>query len=185
MKGVGLMQVGVSVCGSSGLKRMALIAEFIHLKLLVFPIHKEVEMEKVSVLIARVLLAHMFLLSGISKIGNYSGTQQYMESMGVAGELIIPVIILEIGAGLLLIAGWLTRWASLGLAAFAVLTAVIFHTNFADQTQMIMFMKNLTITGGLIMLAIHGAGEWSVDAKWTRTTKPRGEHKMEGRAEPT
>jgi putative oxidoreductase len=106
-----------------------------------------------------------------------------MEAMGVAGELIVPVILLEIGAGLLLVAGWFTRWASIALAIFCVLTAAVFHTNFADQTQMIMFMKNLTIAGGMIMLAVHGAGAWSVDTRWQDWRKRRHEqHGMHGHA---
>lgn len=142
-------------------------------------------MEKASVLLARVLLAHIFILAGINKITSFSGTQQYMESMGVAGELLVPVIILEIGAGILLVAGWFTRWAAIALAVFCVATAAFFHTNFADQTQMIMFMKNIAMTGGLIMLAVHGAGAWSIDPYWKNWLKHRHEPDVEGRAEPT
>ena len=118
------------------------------------------------VLIARILLAHIFLLSGFSKLGaGYAGTQGYMVNMGVSGDLLPLVIALEIGGGLALVAGLFTRWAALALAAFCIVGAVIFHRNFADQMQMIMFMKNFAMAGGLLMLYVHGAGAYSVDAK--------------------
>lgn len=122
-------------------------------------------MEKSVTLIGRILLGHMFLLAGISKISAYAGTQGYMESMGVPGALLPLVILLEIGGGLAVIVGWFTRWAAIVLAVFTALSALIFHTNFGDQTQMIMFMKNWTIVGGFMYLAAFGPGPLSVDAK--------------------
>lgn len=122
-------------------------------------------MEKTGQLIARIFLAQIFLLSGIFKISGYAGTQGYMEAMGVPGMLLPLVIALEIGGGLALIAGWQTKWVSLALAGFTLVAAVIFHNNLADQMQQIMFMKNIAITGGLLLLAIHGAGALSVDGR--------------------
>lgn len=122
-------------------------------------------MEKTGQLIARIFLAQIFLLSGIFKISGYAGTQGYMEAMGVPGMLLPLVIALEIGGGLALIAGWQTKWVSLALAGFTLAAAVIFHNNLADQMQQIMFMKNIAITGGLLLLAIHGAGALSVDGR--------------------
>lgn len=126
-------------------------------------------MERFGVLAARILLAHMFLLSGISKITGYAGTQGYMESMGVPGMLLPLVILLEIGGAIALIIGFKTKWAAAALGLFTVAAALIFHTDFADQMQMIMFMKNLTIAGGMLMLVAHGAGEWSLDHKLARS----------------
>jgi len=120
-------------------------------------------MEKVSHIVARVFLGHIFLLAGISKIGAYDGTQGYMEAMGVPGALLPLVILLEVVGGLAVIAGWKTKWASIALAAFSVVAAAIFHNNFSDQTQMILFMKNIAIAGGFVLLAIHGAGAYSLD----------------------
>ena len=120
-------------------------------------------MEKVSQLVARVFLGHIFLLAGLSKISAYEGTQGYMEAMGVPGALLPLVILLEVIGGLVIIAGWKTKWASLALAAFSVVAAAIFHHNFADQMQMILFMKNVAISGGLLLLASHGAGAYSLD----------------------
>jgi putative oxidoreductase len=120
-------------------------------------------MEKVSQLVARVLLGHIFLLAGVSKISAYEGTQGYMDALGVPGVLLPLVILLEVGGGLAIIAGWKTRWTAIALAAFSVVSAAIFHNNFGDQTQMIMFMKNIAIAGGFLLLAVHGAGAYSLD----------------------
>lgn len=122
-------------------------------------------MEKSVNLVARILLAHIFLLAGITKITGYEGTAGYMEAMGIPGGLLPLVIALEIGGALALIIGWQTRWAALALAGFCVVTAATFHTNFADQTQMILFMKNFAMAGGLLMVYAYGAGALSLDAK--------------------
>ena len=123
-------------------------------------------MTKFSSLAARILLAHIFIMAGLNKIGaGYAGTQGYMEAMGVPGMLLPLVILLEIGAGLAILVGWQTRWAALGLAGFTVLAALIFHNNLGEQMQMILFMKNLAITGGLLLLAEHGAGAYSLDKR--------------------
>jgi putative oxidoreductase len=110
-------------------------------------------MQKFSNLAGRVLIAQIFLMAGINKIGGYAGTQGYMEAMGVPGSLLPLVIGLEIGGALALIAGWQTRLVALALAGFSILSAIIFHADFVDQTTMIMFMKNFAIAGGLLVLA--------------------------------
>ena len=121
-------------------------------------------MNNASLLIARIFLGQIFLLAGISKIGAYEGTQGYMQAMGVPGELLFLVIILEIVGGLAIILGWQVRWASWALAAFTIVAGVIFHSNFADQMQSILFMKNVAIAGGFLVLATAGAGAYSVEA---------------------
>ncbi len=113
-------------------------------------------MEKISQFIARLFLGQIFLLSGVFKISGYEGTQGYMETMGVPGMLLPLVIFVEIAGGLAIIAGWQIRLTALALAAFTLIAAVIFHHNLADQMQIIMFTKNIAITGGLILLATHG-----------------------------
>ncbi|UJP04604.1 MAG: DoxX family protein [Nitrosomonas sp.] len=120
-------------------------------------------MEKINQFIARLLLGQIFLLSGVFKISGYAGTQGYMEAMGVPGMLLPLVIALEIGGGLAIVVGWRTRIASGILAAFTLIAAAIFHHNLADQVQQIMFMKNIAITGGLMLLVAYGAGGFSVD----------------------
>ena len=122
-------------------------------------------MEKISQFVARLFLGQIFLLSGIFKISGYEGTQGYMDAMGVPGMLLPLVILLETGGGLAIIAGWQTKLVSIALAAFTVVAAVIFHNNFSDQMQMIMFMKNVAIAGGFILLAVHGAGGYSLDGR--------------------
>lgn len=111
----------------------------------------------------RILISLIFVLAGINKIIGYAGTQGYMESKGVPGELLPLVILLEVGGGLAVIVGWQTRLISLALAGFCILAALIFHNNFADQNQMIHFMKNLAIAGGFLFLFAHGAGAYALD----------------------
>lgn len=120
-------------------------------------------MEKVTQLIARIMLGHIFLIAGLQKIAGYEGTQGYMESAGLPGMLLPLVILVEVGGGLAIIAGWQAKLAAIALALFTLVAAVIFHNNFSDQMQTILFMKNIAITGGLLLLAVYGAGGYSVD----------------------
>ena len=113
----------------------------------------------------RLLLALLFLISGLGKLGAYSGTAAYMASQGVPGALLPVVIATEVLGALAIIAGWKTRLVALLLAGFTLLSAFIFHNNFADQVQAIMFLKNVSIAGGFLLLRAHGAGAWSVD-RW-------------------
>ena len=122
-------------------------------------------LRNLSDLSGRVLLAILFLVAGFGKLGAYAGTQAYMASKGVPGALLPLVIALELGGGALIVAGLWTRAAALALAAFTLLAAAIFHANFADQVQQIMFLKNLAIAGGFLLLAARGAGAWSLDAR--------------------
>ena len=115
-------------------------------------------------LTGRVLISAIFIMAGLNKIMGYAGTQGYMESMGVPGILAPLVILTELGAGLAVLLGWQTRIAAFLLAGFSILSALLFHNNFGDQTQMIMFMKNVAIAGGLLYVLRFGA-EWpSFDA---------------------
>ena len=123
-------------------------------------------MNNVIELVARIFLGHIFLMAGLSKLGDgYAGTAGYMESVGVPGGLLPVVIALEIVGGLMVIVGFKVKWAAYALAGFSIVAAAIFHADFADQMQMIMFMKNVSIAGGLMLLSVHGAGVLSVDNK--------------------
>lgn len=113
----------------------------------------------------RVLMSVVFIMAGVSKIGAYAGTQGYMESVGVPGGMLPLVIALEVGAGLAVLLGWQTRISAFLLAGFSVLSALIFHSDFGDQMQSILFMKNLAMAGGLLLLVANGAGSWSIDAR--------------------
>jgi len=119
----------------------------------------------VSTLVGRILLGVMFLMAGLDKIGGFEGTQGYMQAMGVPGMLLPLVILLEVGAGLALVLGLWTRWAAILLAGFTLLANLIFHLDFSDGMQQLLFMKNLAIIGGLLMVFAHGAGAWSIDAR--------------------
>jgi len=113
--------------------------------------------------IARLLLALVFFISGINKIFSYTGTQAYMEAFSIPGGLLPFVIIIEVVAGLMVTIGWKTRCSALILAGFSLISAMIFHTNFSDQMQFIMFMKNIGLTGGLLLLIANGPGAYALD----------------------
>ncbi|EPF74771.1 membrane protein [Acinetobacter gyllenbergii] len=114
----------------------------------------------VVTLIARLLLAYIFLVAGWGKIVGYAGTAGYMESMGVPGALLPLVILVEFGGGLALLFGFQTRFASLGLGLFSIITAFIFHAGAEDAIN---FMKNFAMAGGFFMLMLYGAGRISLD----------------------
>ena len=115
--------------------------------------------------LGRLLLGGFFALAGFNKIGGYAATQGYMEAFGIPGQLLPLVIALEIGGGLALIAGWQTRLVALLLAGFCVVSAVIFHADFADGMQQILFMKNFAIAGGFLIIAAHGPGALALDGR--------------------
>lgn len=116
-------------------------------------------------LTGRLLMSFIFIMAGLSKIGGYAGTQAYMESVGVPGILLPAVILLELAGGLAILLGWQTRIAAFLLAGFSIVSAVIFHANFADQTQVILFMKNIAMAGGLLFLVAGATHNWSIDGK--------------------
>lgn len=129
-------------------------------------------MNHLSTLLGRIGLSLIFIVSGWSKIGGYTATQQYMEAMGVPGALLPLVIALEVGGGLAILAGLLTRWNAVALSLFALASGVLFHWNLADQMQMISLMKNIAIAGGFLALAAHGAGAISLDALMAKRGQP-------------
>ena len=123
-------------------------------------------------LIARLLLALMFVLAGLSKFAGLAGTAGYIASKGLPLPMVLAVATaaLELLGGLALIVGFQARWAALVLAGFTLVASVIFH-NFwampADQAfmQQLMFMKNLSVAGGLLLIFAFGAGAVSLDAR--------------------
>jgi putative oxidoreductase len=120
-------------------------------------------------LAGRTLIALPFLISGIAKIAAPAATLAYIASAGLPLPLASYAIAVavEVGGSLLLLFGVNTRLVALAMAIFTVATAAAFHTNFADQNQMIHFLKNLMITGGLLHVAAFGSGRFSVDARTT------------------
>ena len=121
-------------------------------------------------LIGRALLALLFIPAGFSKIGGFAGTAGYIASKGVPfPELAAAAAIgVELGLGLLLLIGWQTRWAALGIALFTLVITFIFHNFWAVPVEQVMaqqqsFFKNIAVVGGLLTVAAYGAGAWSVD----------------------
>jgi putative oxidoreductase len=118
-------------------------------------------------LLGRILIGLPFLMSGIGKIAAYGTTTAYITSVGLPlapfGWAI--AIVLEVGGGLSLLLGFRVRPVALGLSLFTVAAAVLFHHNFADQNQMIHFLKDVMIAGGLLQIAHFGAGQYSLDAR--------------------
>ena len=119
--------------------------------------------------LGRAMLALIFILAGLGKIMDPAGTVGYMQSMGVPGILLWPTIALEVLGGLAVAVGFKTRYAAFALAIFSIAAAVIFHRNFADQMQMIMFLKNIGLAGGLLLLATSGKTAFSLDNRRTQT----------------
>lgn len=116
-------------------------------------------------LAGRVLLASLFLLSGLSKIGTYDATVGYMQAMGVPGFALPLVIALEVLGAAAIIVGYQTRVVAFLLAGFSLVAALLFHANFADQIQTILFLKNVSIAGGFLLLVANGAGPLSLDRR--------------------
>ena len=125
----------------------------------------------VILLIARILLSVMFIMSGLQKFGAIDGTAGYIASVGLpAGTLLAWLAaIFETLAGIALLVGFQTGLSALALAALCVFTGFVFHYAPADQMQMILFMKNITIAGGLLALFVAGPGSLSVDARTGKT----------------
>jgi putative oxidoreductase len=125
-----------------------------------------------AVLAGRILLALMFLLAGFGKIGGFDGTVGYIASKGLPLPVVLAAgtVALELVGGLALAVGYKARWAALALAIFTVLASVIFHNYWAmpaeqQRIQMLMFMKNLAVTGGMLMVFAFGPGRYSLDAR--------------------
>ena len=122
-------------------------------------------MAKILDLIGRIFISAVFLLSGFNKIRNYEGTVGWMESFSLHGYLIIPAIILEIVAPILIIIGYQTKIAAASLSIFCIATAILFHNNLGDQMQFIAFMKNIALAGGFLFLVVNGSKDFSLDKK--------------------
>jgi putative oxidoreductase len=114
-------------------------------------------------LVARCLMAGVFLWSGFGKIGGFDETGLLMDGHGLVSYLVPVAAFVEIAGGLLLIVGFKLRYTTLTLGCFSVVTALLFHANFIDRGQMFHFLKNFAIVGGLLGLYVAGAGRLSFD----------------------
>ena len=125
----------------------------------------------VGLLAGRLLLVFIFLHESVGLIGNYAGAAAYMQKSGVPSLLLPAVIALQLGGGLLVAAGIMTRYVALLFAGFCLLTAILFHWKFADQNQLLHFQKDFAIAGGFIVLACCGPGNWSIDRYFAQRAK--------------
>ncbi len=116
-----------------------------------------------AVLIARILMPILFIVAGWGKMHAYSATAAYMASAGVPSFFLPLTILLEFGGGLAIMFGFLTRTTAIITAVFTVLTALLFHVDFSVPVNQMMFMKNLTIAGGYLVLFAFGPGAFSID----------------------
>ena len=121
-------------------------------------------------LVARCLVAGLFLWSGIGQVQGYDETAAFMIHSGVMSTLLPIAVFIELAGGILLIVGYRMRLTVLVLASFSVLTALLFHANFFDHQQMFHFLKNCAIAGGLLALYVSGPGHLSFDGM---TAEPR------------
>ncbi|CDL82382.1 DoxX family protein [Xenorhabdus szentirmaii] len=120
--------------------------------------------EDSGLLIARILISILFIIAGYGKLGDaYAGTQEFMEAMHVPGILLPLTILLELGGGLAVMFGLLTRTTAVFTFIFCILSAILFHHDFSDGMNQTMFLKNFSIGAGYLMLAMMGPGKFSID----------------------
>lgn len=115
-------------------------------------------------LLGRVLLALIFILAGIGKYYDQAGTIAYMQTVGLSGLFLWPTILLEVGGGLAIALGYKTQVAAFTLAGFSILAALLFHLDLADKMQVILFLKNLAMAGGLLILATSPRTAFSLES---------------------
>lgn len=128
-------------------------------------------MQRYIPLIARVFLTVIFFKSAFDKITGFAGTEKFMASKGIpqalTGLLLVGAIVAELGGGLSVLLGYKARWGAIALIVFMVPTTLIFHSNFAERTEVLQFLKNLSLIGGLLMVYAFGAGPISLDERTT------------------
>lgn len=117
----------------------------------------------VNILVSRLLLSILFIVAGYGKLHGYEATAGYMEAMHVPSLLLPLVILLELGGGLAIAFGFLTRFTAVSIGIFSIVAALIFHADFSDQTNQLMLMKDFGLAGGFFLLASIGAGRFSID----------------------
>ena len=114
-------------------------------------------------LVGRIFISALFLISAFNKIFNLDGSIGWMEGFGVPGFLIFPAIAVEIILPVLVIVGYQARIAAGVLAVFCLMTAFLFHFDFANQSQLVSFLKNIGLAGGFLFIVANGTKDWAVD----------------------
>lgn len=132
-----------------------------------------VNMADMALLFGRLLLSLLFLEEGIELASNLDTALEAMARLGVTAPIAIATIVLQLGAGFAIALGFMTRLAAFGLGLFCVLTALLFHTNFASHNELLHFEKDLAIAGGMFALIVAGAGKLSFDMLIRRYWKTR------------
>ncbi|KUO55936.1 MAG: LysR family transcriptional regulator [Sphingomonadales bacterium BRH_c3] len=118
-------------------------------------------------LVARIFLAALFIIAGLGKLADPAGTIGYIASVGLPLPSVAygGAAALEVLGGLAVLVGFKTRLAALAIAGFSLVSAGIFHNQLSDQIQFVMFMKNVAIAGGFLLLAAFGPGRYSFDRR--------------------
>ena len=125
------------------------------------------KLQELSAPIGRLLLSMIFIFSGFTKITGYAATQGYMEAMGVPGMLLPLVIAVELLGGIAILLGFKARLVAILMAGFSIVSALLFHQFWIDESQMNPFMKNIAMAGGFLMIFTHGPGAYSIDNSHT------------------
>ena len=123
------------------------------------------KLQELSAPIGRLFLSMIFIFSGFTKITGYAATQGYMESMGVPGMLLPLVIAVELLGGIAILLGFKARLVAILMAGFSVVSALLFHQFWIDESQMNPFMKNIAMAGGFLMIFVNGPGAYSIDER--------------------
>jgi len=121
-------------------------------------------LKDVNILVSRLLLSILFIVAGYGKLHGYEATAGYMEAMHVPRLLLPLVILLELGGGLAIVFGFLTRFTAISIGIFSIVAALIFHADFSNETNQLMLMKDFGLAGGFFLLASIGAGRFSIDS---------------------
>ncbi len=140
-------------------------------------------MSAVVAFIGRVMMAALFLAAGLGKLGDIAGTDAYIQSVGMPAGLALPAAVFEIAGGIAIALGIFTRFFALLLAGFCLITAVLFHNNFADKLQAANFLKNVALAGGFLILFAQRHMMWSYDTMRERRSAETATRAAELRAE--
>lgn len=117
---------------------------------------------------ARLMMAWIYLVSGMEKLEHYEGAQRFVQSLGVPGALLPLIILVELGGALALVVGYRTRLAAFLLAGFSLIAGALVHLHPENHENMIVFMDNLAMAGGLLLFVQYGGGAFSLDKRLQR-----------------
>ncbi len=140
-------------------------------------------MSAIVAFVGRVMMAALFIMAGLGKLGDIAGTDAYIQSVGMPAGLGLPAAVFEIVAGLAIALGIFTRFFALLLAGFCLITAVLFHNNFTDKMQAANFLKNVALAGGFLILFAQRHMAWSYDTMRERRAADTATRAAELRAE--